>query len=79
MLENIQKITNQLLTGRDNATHDILRWLGLLGFISYITLTFYSVIYLGVVFNYQEFSTGLAAMFGGLGAGLGLKSQTEPQ
>lgn len=68
----------QLLTGKDNATHDIARWLGTLAIFVGIALEIYSVIWLKKPFNLQEYGLGMGAVFTGLGAAIKLKENTEP-
>ena len=74
---DIKQILTQLLTGKDNRTHDIIRWITLLGFIGYIALAFYNL-YLTHILSLIDFATGLATIITSSGVALGLKSNSEP-
>ena len=71
-------ILTQLLTGADNVTHDIGRWLaGLMGLTglglqAYCTFT-------GKPFDMQGYGVGCGALVTGVGAALRLKETTEPK
>lgn len=67
-----------LVTGKDNQTHDLIRWLGLLGFIQALALQAYVVIWRGQPFDLQAFGVGLGALLVTVGAALGMKKDTEP-
>ena len=68
----------QLVTGKDNKTHDVVRWGGLLGTLQALAFTAYDVIGHAAHFNLQEYGIGLGALLGAVGAALGLKKDTEP-
>jgi hypothetical protein len=68
-----------LLTGKDNATYDITRFLLLLGFISFVGLAAWDVLIGGHAFDPSGYSLGLTGiLFGGSG-GIALKARTEPE
>lgn len=68
----------QMLTGRDNATWDIVRVLGALAVLVALGLTVYSVVWRGQPFDLQSFGLGVCALFSGLGLSLKLKEGSEP-
>jgi hypothetical protein len=71
-------ILTQLLTGKDNTTHDLFRWLAVGSVVTGLALEIYSVVSLKKTFDMQAFGLGMAAVFAGAGAGLKLKEGTEP-
>jgi hypothetical protein len=68
----------QLVTGIDNQTHDVVRWMGLLGSLFMIFYQGYSLI-VNKVFNPQEFAIGYSSLLAGIGIGVRLKASSEPQ
>jgi hypothetical protein len=68
----------QLVTGKDNQTHDIVRWAALLGVIQALGLTIYDVVGNNIHFDLQNFGIGMGALLGATGAALGMKKDTEP-
>jgi hypothetical protein len=72
-------ILNQLLTGSDNTTHDIGRWLAALSSCTGLGLQIYAVGWKGQPFDMQAFGIGCAALATGVGAMLKLKADTEPK
>ena len=70
-------IPTQLLTGKDNKTHDIGRWMGAVAFIVGICLEVYAVVF-AKEFNFLAYGGGIAAIAGGIGALIALKANTEP-
>jgi hypothetical protein len=71
-------VLNNLLTGKDNETHDIGRWLCIIYSAVGIGLVLYTVIGRGEAFSLEQFGIGTAAIAGGFGAFLKLKESTEP-
>jgi len=72
------KVLTQILTGADNETHDMGRYIAILSFMTAFTLEVYSVVKLGKVFDIQAFGTGVGILMAGVGAMLKLKESTEP-
>lgn len=72
------KILRQLLTGADNSTHDVGRWLWLAGFVAYIAFQGYAILK-GQSWDPQEFAIGLGAVLALGGAGVAVKASTEPK
>lgn len=72
-------ILTQMLTGADNQTHDVLRWVGLAGSLTALCLQIYVVVGKGQPFDIQSFGIGLGALVAAVGAALGMKHNTEPQ
>ena len=70
-------ILKQLCTGKDNETHDIVRWLALLVFLTALGLAGYDVWKNGK-FDLQSFGVGMSTLFASIGAALKLKETTEP-
>ncbi len=71
-------IVRQLLTGRDNATHDVARWLAVASFAVGLGLTIYVTVVRGAPFSLTEFGLGIGALFVGAGAAIKLKEGSEP-
>ena len=66
-----------LLTGKDNQTYEISRFLLFIGFISFIVFAAYDI-FLSHHFDPINYSTGLTGLlFGGAG-GIAVKAKTEP-
>jgi len=74
----MKTILTQLLTGKDNQTHDIVRWLGMLTVLEALGLTIYVVVIRGQPLDLQQFGIGMGAVFTTLGIALKLKESTEP-
>jgi hypothetical protein len=74
----MEEIVKQLLTGKDNKTHDIGRWMIFISFIVGLGLEVYSVVG-EKVFDLQQFGVGVGVMLAGFGAGTKLKETTEPK
>ena len=72
-------ILTQLLTGADNQTHDVLRWVGLGGALTALGLQIYVVAVKSQPFDMQAFGIGLGALVASVGAALGMKKDTEPK
>jgi hypothetical protein len=72
------KPLRDMLTGKDNETHDFMRWLGMLGGLTALGLQIYAVVSKGQPFDMQAFGIGLGALVAGVGAALGMKKDTEP-
>ncbi|MER2545933.1 MAG: hypothetical protein ABTS16_21270 [Candidatus Accumulibacter phosphatis] len=70
-------ILRQLLTGRDNQTHDVARWLAVVSFAVGLGLTIYVTVR-GQPFVLQDFGTGIGLLFVAVGAAIKLKEGSEP-
>jgi hypothetical protein len=75
----MKDILKQLLTGADNATHDIARWLGALAVIIFLCLTVYVVVVQHGEWKMTEFGIGLGSVFAAIGAFIKLKQDSEPK
>lgn len=73
------EIFKQLVTGKDNQTHDFLRWLGVVSGVTALGLQIFAVVHKGQPFDMQAFGIGLGALFAAIGAALGMKKDTEPE
>jgi hypothetical protein len=73
----MNKILTQCLTGKDNKTHDVIRWLTMVSVLAGIALQTYHTIMTGE-FDLQQFGIGNAGLLSGAGAALKLKENTEP-
>jgi len=74
---SILSIPRNLLTGKDNVTHDLGKWSWAASFASLLVLTCWHE-YSKVRVSVTEFATAVAAVVIAHGAALGLKSKTEP-
>ncbi len=68
----------QLLTGLDNATHDLARWLAVASFAVGLSLEIYAVTWQGRSFSLPDFVLGIGALFVAVGAAIRLKESSEP-
>jgi hypothetical protein len=67
----------QVLTGKDNKTHDIIRHLGLAGCVWFLIAESYIVIHTGN-FDVMTFGTAFPLLLVGIGGALKIKETTEP-
>lgn len=74
----MKHVLTQLLTGKDNQTHDIARWGGALVILVGLFLEVYSVIVLKRSFDLMQYGTGWAAVLGGIGMSVKIKENSEP-
>ena len=72
-------IVRQLLTGVDNQTHDLGRWLAAVSSATGLGLQVYVVAWKGQPFDMAAFGLGCGALAAGVGAMLRLKADTEPR
>lgn len=72
------EILKQLLTGKDNETHNMAKYLGLITFLLGLGLEIYSVVYNNEKFDLKDFGTGMGLLFAGYGAALKLGETSEP-
>ena len=70
-------ILTQLLTGKDNQTHDIARWLVALVVLVALALQCYHTITTGE-FNLQDYGIGTGTLLATSGLAIRIKSSTEP-
>ena len=66
-----------ILTGKDNSTYDIAKFLGILCVLVGLILEVYSIIF-GVPFNITEYGTGIGILLGSIAGSLKWKESTEP-
>lgn len=66
-----------ILTGKDNKTYDVTKFLGTICVLVGLGLEIYSVIF-GVPFNFAEYGTGIGILLGSIAGSLKLKETTEP-
>jgi hypothetical protein len=69
----------ELVTGKDNKTHDFVRWGGVIGTLHGLGMSTYDVVANHAHFSLQEYGVGLGALLGACGFALGMKKDTEPQ
>jgi len=74
----MQDILKQLLTGKDNKTHDIGRWTWLIGFIAIICIAVYEVMQAHQI-SLTELAEALGLVSGAGGASVMMKKDSEPQ
>jgi len=73
----ISRFFRQILTGRDNSTHDMGRWSWLLCVGAVLVHDGFQV-YKGLDVNPKDLAFALAAVVAAHGAALGFKASTEP-
>ena len=71
-------IFRQLLTGADNETHDVGRYIAVGSFLTALALEVFAVVHKGQPFDIQNFGTGIGILMAGVGAMLKFKESTEP-
>ena len=70
-------ILSNILTGKDNQTHDLIKHCSFLIILVCLGLEIFSVI-AGVPFNITEYATGFGVLLTAIGASLKIKESTEP-
>ena len=73
----MNKIINDLLTGKDNQTHDLGRWTWLIGFFAVIVIAIYEVMQSKSI-SLTELASALGIVSGAGGASVMMKSNSEP-
>jgi len=73
----MNKVIQDLLTGKDNQTHDIVRWSLLYSILTLTAGLVFNAVHTGL-FDIEKFYMGSAAIVGAHGFGLMVKSSTEP-
>ena len=71
------KIIKHILTGIDGETYDPARVIWVAISFTFIVGALYGIFH-GKDFNMQDFGIGSGALLGGGGAGVAVKSKTEP-
>jgi hypothetical protein len=74
----MNKIFNDLLTGKDNQTHDLVRWSLLYSILVLTAGLIFNAVHTGL-FDIEKFYLGSAALVGAHGFGLMMKKGTEPE
>ena len=69
---------NQCLTGKDNQTHDVVRWLTVLAVLTGIGLQIHHSVQTGE-FDLQQYGAGIGILLAASGVTLKLKESTEPE
>ena len=72
------KVINDLLTGKDNQTHDLVRWSLLYSILVLTSGLIFNAVHTGL-FDIEKFYLGSAALVGAHGFGLMMKKGTEPE
>lgn len=73
----MNKLLTQLLTGKDNQTHDLIRHLGLMGVLWFLAAESYLVITTGQL-DMMAFGTVFPCLLLGIAGALKMKETTEP-
>lgn len=66
-----------LVTGKDNTTHDLGRWSWIGSFLAIVGHGFYSL-YHGLAVSLTDLATALSAVAAAHGIAIGVKKDTEP-
>jgi len=74
----MNEMFKQLLTGKDNQTHDIARWTWLVGFVAIICIAIYEVMQAQHI-SLTELAEALGLVSGAGGAATMMKKDAEPQ
>lgn len=78
MLDKIKDLFHQLLTGKDNATHDLGKWSWVVCLVAVLALAGWHE-FKGIVVTLTEFWQSLAGVCAAHGASLWAKKDTEPE
>jgi len=73
----MNKIFNDLLTGKDNETHDIGRWSLVFTMFAFLGSCIFNAVHSGLI-DLEKFYMGVAAIVGAHGAALLMKKDSEP-
>lgn len=73
----VRAILRQMLTGKDNQTHDIVRWACALGVLVGLGLVIWDELH-GTHFDFINYGLGLGGMLTAVSAALKFKASTEP-
>jgi len=71
-------VFKQLLTGKDNQTHDLGRWTWMIGFLAVIAIAIYEVMQAKSI-SLTELASALGIVSGAGGASVMMKQNSEPQ
>lgn len=71
-----RKIARDWFTETNNLTHDPVRALAAFVIMSAVGFTGHGVFWIGNPFDIQSFGIGMASLFAGVGAALGLKKDS---
>jgi len=74
----MNKILTQLVTGKDNQTHDVARWSWIITTIVIIAGAWWDAMHSNI-FNLKDFAESVGIITGAHGAAVMLKKDTEPQ
>ena len=66
-----------VLTGKDNVTHDVVRWGGAAAIVASLVYEGF-VVFSNGVFDIQNFGLGMCTLLVGIGGALKVKESTEP-
>jgi hypothetical protein len=72
------KILNDILTGRDNKTHDIARWSWVLSFFAVVLGAGYELVQ-GHLPSLRDFAESIGIISGAHGAAVLMKKDAEPK
>ncbi|MBA0014156.1 MAG: hypothetical protein H0Z53_00820 [Nitrosospira sp.] len=76
MKDGYKKVCRDWFTETNNLTHDPVRALAAGVILAGVILVVYSVVWRGEKFDVQTFGIGMASLFAGVGAALGLKKES---
>lgn len=77
-IDRIKTFLNDLATTRDGVSFDPIRVGGMITGAVFLGLAIYHVVVLRQPFDALNFGSGAAALFAGMGAGIGMKRNDEP-
>jgi len=77
MIQTIQKVIHDCLTGVDGSTYDPARVYGAMA-VNVFLLCSMIAVFRNQVWNPVEYGTGFAALLAGFGAAVAFKAKTEP-
>lgn len=77
MIARIKEIFNDLMTGKDNETHDMGKWSWLLSMVTVIGTSIWNALHAGII-DVMNVAQALGVVVAAHGAALWAKKDTEP-
>lgn len=74
----MRRAVREMMSGADNVTPDIARWLGSLAVVVFLGLSVYSVVWQKAEWKATDFGVGLGSVFAAIGVFIKLKENSEP-
>lgn len=73
-----KRILKSLMTDRDNETQDVVKWIGVIGFLVGMGLQIYVVVVKEQTFDLTTYGLGMVGLLGGLAGAMRWKDPVTP-